>query len=542
MHMNEMAIVPRVDQTASPIAERIDVATVPGVLRRVVVVPEDAQGIWLSPGGADLVPAGKYAVGGLFPRLLGRPRPTAIVLVPGDAITLQPRVGGLMSAEGELLEASFDLVVEIDSPATFVRANLEKRIGLSTAQLEGAIAGRLASRLSGATREFRAVDLKGLPAARQAVGEILRAALFDSLGAFGLKAIRVSEVVISTAAERVELMRRLAEFQQQMQDAEFKAHIKGIQSEKEWNDFLAQMEHEYHLRDLMRQDELEELRTAWSSAGGDPDAVEDHLEQAIIERIDQLEERLTERVEQLATRVGSGAPSTEHTPLASMVRIVNLLRTVAGLSLALLTLFNLYGWFTDQNVHQALVSLLGVIVAALAIISSVWYDGKVTERRREAMISHLRLGRMSRGRRQEIERLVREQVQVDLRKAASNLKDCLAKSYLPGHQGKDAGLAIRELSRKIEVFQNEVDRAEYANSPYFSRPVIHDEELRQMLNYDEGLLSSTQLFADRTQTLYGHLLEGQLDEATELCKALDKELLSLRNRFADRAGFMQNLF
>lgn len=526
--------------TTIPIAEAVDVATLIGLLKRTVTVPPGSRAVWVSASGLEVVPPGKYVVGGLLRGLAGggRPKPKQVIIIRVGQLMLQPRIWGLVSGDDQLLEAEFDLIIEVADPVTFYKALLAGRTALSLAQLEVIIAGRFIDRLSSETRGFRAADLKTDPLAQATVLKSLQKILFEGLNTMGLNLVRLDGLTFCTVEERAEQMRRLAEIQQRLQDEETRARIKAIQSQKEWEDFLAQLDHEYRLRELMREGELRELEENWTEKAGEAQIVEAHLEQAVGERLAQLEEHLSERIEQLAARVGARTGEATPNPVVSMARVVNMLRWSASLIIGLLSLFNLYGWVANQNLHQTIVSLLGVIVAMLALTSSVWYGERAKGQRRQAILADLRLGRMSQGRRQEIERLVRHQVELNLDKLEANLKETLLKAYSPNH--KDIGVAIRALSQQVDRFRCEVKSARYTDSPYLSSQNVSDEDLREMLRYDESLLHASGNLAHRTQVLYAQVIQGEIEAARELLKTLDMELFALRNRFRDRADFIQS--
>jgi hypothetical protein len=283
----------RTDGPTSPdfaVAECIYRPTILPCFSRQVVVPDDYCSVWKTDGGTEIRPSGRYTAAGILYQAQGKSRVRQVSILRTSAIPLQPIIRGLLSHDGEFLEAEFDFAVEILDPLLFFEALVSPSHALSAKQLqEKLLSERFRAKFSEITRQYLVSDLTG-GAIPESVTISLRERLVQHVSHWGVRSTGLADLMIRTIQDRVDQSRRLADLQHKLHDTEMRSRIRAIRSEKEWDDFLRQLDHEYQLRGLIRQQEVEQLTAAWSAARGDTGTAAHCLTQTVAERLDQLKE------------------------------------------------------------------------------------------------------------------------------------------------------------------------------------------------------------------------------------------------------------
>lgn len=520
----------------APLARRILRDDLPGWWAKTMLVPPGHVGLDVVAGvpGPSL-PPGKHRVRG------------DAVLVRAGPLACHPFVGDVLTGDDQLAEADFLLSLEVAEPALLLSALLGGRWRLTLADLEERVAAQAVSPLQDAARQYALDDLCGDEPVRDQIAGQVRSYLTTALQPWGLRVTGVRHLAFRRQADAVVRAQKARELEEALRDEANLRKMGELEDQAQLQDFVRNLAADFNAPDLLDDgDVAQALEVIQAQPPAEAPGRGQALAAALGRQLRRIESRLNARFTQFMRSLGESEVE-EIVPLEETKRyrrwywLVTFLRFFSAfLSLVVATIiFFMPRYFEDPRVPQFLVTILGFLVAALALASSFWINRRVRVwRMRDIALADARLATVSPQRRREADRLVREQLGRELAKVFDNLHDLRQRVYRAGQS--DLALALRDVEQETEKVQKEVAHAEHYDSAYFRREQPSDQNLQDMLNFDLALLREGEQLAARSRDL--SRTDGS-DEAgiRSLAEALRHDLRDLRHRFTDRAQYLQNV-
>ncbi len=545
-------------QGTEVLVRRVHPENLPGVITKTLDVGPGQQGIVVRRGQATVLGPGRHRVGWAWGGL-----PDDIGLVDTRPAYLVPEVSGVFSGDKQALVANLLVRVQASDPVRLFQALDESRTYLTVGELAGRLASSIAAPLAAAARQFVAGDLCGSETVAQQIGAAIHGparAYLESAGLALLEAGRPSFVTQEEAVRRVEAIHRL---RNDLQKAEVRARLEAARTEREFQDTLRQIEHEYGLRDALRQDELAEVRREMA---GPPPAEEpkpvagekkplaeerkptppevgkavDQLVKALDKKLASQQEQLLGRFEEMLKKAGYKEPKDEKRDavIEELRRWVNILRAVGsiivlGTTLAYTVMPQL---FADPRLPQIITCVVGIVLAVIAFVWSFWYEGKARARRRENL-ARAEEDRLSPARRLAAMQMVNAEVAGHLGRVRSNLEEAWTRAFRSPLQ--NLATALRSLAKAVPDLQDELRASTYAQSTLLARKQVNLDDLRRILDLNDALLQQAQDAADTSQTMYRRVVEDMPGDVEVQARKLEIALQDLRNMIIKRNALLK---
>ena len=223
-----------------PLARAYRLSELPGRLAKWLTVPEGRQGVVLPAAGSErLLQPGLHRVLSVWERLLGRRAGLRVGFVPADPISARLRADYLLSGDGQLVDASLSLVVQVSDPALFFTQQVLPRGEIRSICLELSDQD-VREALGPLVRRYAAEDLlHELPGPRLANELLSRLELH--LRGLGLQAKEAQLLTFWRSEERAEVAERVQALSQRLQDVELEKQMAALENEAQLKDFVQQL-------------------------------------------------------------------------------------------------------------------------------------------------------------------------------------------------------------------------------------------------------------------------------------------------------------
>jgi hypothetical protein len=259
-------------------AVRIDDQDVKGWLTKPLIIEHGTRALLFQAGKyKGELGEGRHDMGGFLKRLnhFLIDLAASVVLVDAGDVTVDLENGGLWSADRFELGAVSRLVFRIRDPDSMF-VNLFKsrgRIGLG--DLESQLADEVQMLLVGIVAAENAEGLFTSTAAREGIETGLRETIGKTLDRMGLELVQVRFISFvgphyeELRAKRGELRREEGEadiaiertrLSQRLREAMTQERMDAFKTDKDFEDFVRQTEHEMGLKGVIRDDEMQRLR------------------------------------------------------------------------------------------------------------------------------------------------------------------------------------------------------------------------------------------------------------------------------------------
>lgn len=532
------------NRTTGTLARRLHPDELPGWWGKTLEVPADRQAVTVWDDHTDVLKPRSYTFAGL-----GRSRPDDIALVYDGPITLRPTIGGLLSADDQLLEAEFQVQAQVTDPARFYTAVARGYEELTLGELSAMVAAEVEKRLQNLARRYTTDVLCQDDSVASKVAGDLRGFVAAYLEPLGVAVRGLRHVTFRRAEDAVKRAEVLAQLRSRLRESQIKERLGAVQSRADFIDAVEQIAHEQDLRDLFRQEEWEMLAgQVWdeefAAAGESAVANGRQAAASLDEKLAVLEDQLVARFEILLRKVGYETPE-EHTHLQAiedtikdLERWITVLRSLGMFIIfgtALITFF-MPEFFPDDRLPRIITSMAGLILALLSFASALWLHGQVKGHRHTLRTAKSQK-EVKPAQRQAAERLVRTRVTGALQQVDSNLEQAWLRAYEGA--ARDMATQLRKLRNKTRDLQEEIENANYVASTYLTQDKIPTGQLQAMLEIDEGLLTRTDVLTQASQELYRKAGEDNLENLKPDIKSLEDSLQDLRTQFIQRIALVR---
>lgn len=461
-----------------PLAMATPAWKLPGVLRKVLDVPANHQGIVLMRSGRHrMLPAGRHIVSVMLPRIIWNDTGDWAGYMPESPFAAFYNIPNLLTGDGELVDAGLLCLVKVANPLQFFQDQVMPRREIPANGLE--ISPFLVQKnLEPLVRRYAADDLSaGLPT------EALLGQISDmvehQVSSMGLALVVIKVFSFIPVSDRAEVANRLAELEDMLSDARMQDSLGGARS----------------------QADLDRMMRDLQTSKGIPTGV--HPVLAPVAQPTVVQVAAVSAASPAAT-VPQPAPVAAQGSLAADLK--SWLSTgPLGLNAGRFSrLLDLLRQEKPQFVPQAGNVPLGI----------------------EKLVN---------GNRETIDRLVRSQVDRELQHIHEMLQDCRTRAYRGGNE--PAALELMRMMRSLEAQRQKIQNTSFGPAAYAGSLNLTGEVLGKYLAYDEGLLVQVANHAEFTHLLQQKLSDGQAVE--EDLKVLSSRLETFGHSFSRRARVVE---
>jgi len=259
-------------------AVRVDECDVKGFLTKGLIVEHGTRGMVFQRGRfCGYVDPGNYDVNGFLKKVnnFNQTTPTSVVLVDAGDVELHLEAIKLSSKEQMQVDAAFKAVVRLNDPEKMFTNAFKGRNQLSVGYIAGSLTDELRSALQTYVGTKSVDELYGNPEIRQEVERQMQLELEPILERVGLEMVQMrfvdffcpaydpirekqTELYLDTRKVDVDIDRlKLA---QRMRKTMTTDKMDKFKTEKDFEDFVRQTEHELGLKDIIRTDEMDGLK------------------------------------------------------------------------------------------------------------------------------------------------------------------------------------------------------------------------------------------------------------------------------------------
>jgi hypothetical protein len=529
-------------EPAKLLVRRIHWDDLPGFISRTLEVPPDHLALCRdSRGNMRSLGPGKHRVRSLWQGLAGLQGYCYLATKgPWSAHVL---VNALPTADGMSVEADFLVLVEPLDLAALVPLMHPQREGLTEAELAEAIAEACEHHLEGLTRSYLEQDL----CYTRDVAHGLERELFSFLGnylvSWGLRVRAVTHLAFIPTHVAIERAERLLALREGLSRLEQQAAQSQEERRRQWEEFLAQKEHQPALEALRRDLELEQTIASMlgsSQATTTPDTASSFDPKTLQERLQSLrttlEASVAARVDRLLRRQEKRPPAEAYPdPSRNLLQVVTVLRWTAGLFGSTTTFLITFapGLFPNPEIPHRLTAAVSFGITIATFTVSIWLKRRAQARRQQTAASVYLLGRLKLRDRQETDRVVRGEVAGALERVSANVETARKAAFRTA-AGRDLAVQLHQLMEECQRIRQQVLSTPSGGAPWLTAQHLTPEALLKMLIFDTSLIRSATELALQSEDLASAALAHDFIHVRELANGLRDNLLHLQNRFKER--------
>lgn len=301
------------------LAVRIEPKNLKGLLTKGLGLEKGTRAFLLQKGRyLATLEAGSHELGGFLHsrKDFNLLTPTVAVLVESGEVLLHlsiPEAEGPTTSDGVKVGVDCSLFIAIEEPETFLQHLFKDRARLGMEDLEALMTSELMATLQPLLRRLSFDELYA-PQTREAVLEReVERSFGQALQTRGMVLLQFHSLEFPSQAyqrllkaktnqlimnKELEVENYSQELIRKRKEVMMRAEMGDAQLKRELEDFLAQMEHEMHLRKAQRENELEELRMNLRLKQRELEALEGEKTQALLQQ-EQLNRQLTEAQHQI---------------------------------------------------------------------------------------------------------------------------------------------------------------------------------------------------------------------------------------------------
>jgi len=282
VNLDEVARAPVVGnrwaRTGNDFAAKIEPEDLKGLLSKGLVVEQGTKALLFQRGKfKGELPPGKHNVGGLLQRIntFDLATPSSVVLVDSGDVEIELAADGLFTRENQTVGVKCKLILRMEEPELFSENLLKGRSNLKVGDIESFLSAEAGNVLQSSLSSHSIKELYGNEQLKKEIEQDIQQGLGATLERNGLAVVQlrfldfqgpaydvirrekgevfIEEEKADLAEQRRKLNQRVRETLTQDKMAEFK-------TEKDFGDFLRQTEHELGLKDVIRQQEMDDLK------------------------------------------------------------------------------------------------------------------------------------------------------------------------------------------------------------------------------------------------------------------------------------------
>jgi hypothetical protein len=265
-------------QAADDFAIRVDEYDVKGFLSKGLIVEHGTRGMVFQRGRfCGYVDPGNYDLNGFLKKVnnFNQTTPTSVVLVDAGDVELHLEAIKLHSKEQVEVDAAFKAMVRLTDPEKLYTNAFKSRNQLSVGYIAGSLTDELRSALQTYVGSKPVEELYSNTAIRQEVERQMQLELEPILESIGLEIVQLrfidffclaydpirqeqADLYIDTRKTAIDIDR--LKLTQRMRKEMTAEKMDELKTEKDFEDFVRQTEHELGLKDVIRSDEMDKLK------------------------------------------------------------------------------------------------------------------------------------------------------------------------------------------------------------------------------------------------------------------------------------------
>lgn len=453
-----------------------------GWLTKHLEVPQGHQGIVIdAEGGAQTYPPGIHKVITGSRRMTGKGAGFRAGVIASSPLALVADTSHLLSGDGQLLDVSLGLVLEVADPVLAFKSAQVAEDGSLLAETDRESLWRV---LQPMLRQYTAQDLAvNLPGDRL-LAEILPR--MDGLTAgSGLRTQAIRWLAVTPADERVKIAEKLQQLEEKLKDVELEKRLAEAESEAELRSYLGEV-----------QPGLDQVGVRVTSAGPAQGEKPFNRWRAGLRGAAQKgKERPAHILKQLFKKKPdeTTSPSRVERPRIPRrwwwnIAMTMLLFLAIGMALTYLVKI------LTEGAPRA--SQLEILLAIWTVVVAIELDAaKRLYEKREALAealwmhpdkSHLDI--LARNNRQQADTLVRKQASTVFQSIQDKFEDSQSRVFAGGQGDTNLAMKVRDLRRKIADLQGKIQDRAFGVPAYMTDLNVTWPAWLSMLDYDEDLL------------------------------------------------------
>ena len=279
-------------RTPDEFARRIEASDLRGLLNRGLVVEPGTRALIFQGGAlAGAVSEGTYDLNRPMEGVDAAMPATAILADAGDVV-LPLLYENLRTQEEVTVDGTVEVVVRLSDPAA-VNANLmHGRDRLSVSELAEMLWNESANVLQARVRGTSVTELDASVELKSSLEDDLREKVGDLVARNGLELVRLRFVGLTSgdyekvqdkraktflAGEKLEDTERRAIINQRLRETLTRDRMDKFNSERDFEEFVKQTEHEEGMKGVIRKEEMEDLKRTFVEKKGDAETARKHL-------------------------------------------------------------------------------------------------------------------------------------------------------------------------------------------------------------------------------------------------------------------------
>lgn len=328
-NLSEVARAPVVGDhwalTPDALAAKIEPGDLKGMLTKGLIVEEGTRALFFQRGKfKGELPPGKHNVGGLLQRIntFDLATPTSVILVYARDVEMELTAEGLFTQENQTIGVKCRLVMRVEEPELFSGNLLKGRSQLKIEDLKLFLSDEAKNVLQSSLSSHSVKELYGNAQLKKEIEDDLQQGLQITMERNGLtiiqlrfldfqgaayEAIRKEKGELFIEGEKADVAEERRKLNQRVRETFTQNEMSRFKTVKDLEDFLSQTQHELGLKDIIRDQEMEDLKRIYEQGKED----RERARQQILERM-KLEFEIEQKAKRLASERGQSLESVRN--------------------------------------------------------------------------------------------------------------------------------------------------------------------------------------------------------------------------------------
>lgn len=509
-------------QPAPPgiIARTVLVDALPGVFGKSLVVPPGYAGVlYHGEVAATSLPPGTHTV-----RRIGAREPILAALIDTHELTLEPTSHNLETADGERLDWTWRARVSVSDPLQFATRVLAGQPLVDRRALANWLAVESESAIQGIVREYATDTLLEQSTANAHIARRARAPFAQLCAEHGLAVGEFAAVDFAPAMDEARAIEQL-----QASQAEIAANAPIAQTVKT-------LEEKSGATPLLTPAEAQQLQQTLAQPDGQARGIA-LLGRAVERKLNELRQRVEDQIEQTLLRERKPSKMDKFTQRnVRLLAWATRLKLIGGVIVSALTLVGVLAPNLAPNDTSLKLggAAFGLIAALAAFLGSLWMDSEYHQRKQD--YDRGWLNRLSAERVLASDAATRARTATELGKAAAALR---ATRQRIATQRTATAIRLKEIEEQANRLAQELQNAETGEWRLRIGERVSAVQAQRLLNLETALWRDAEKLTQTSGTLATLVAQAQWDQVDAHIAPLDATLMTLRQRFADRAQVLR---
>lgn len=510
---------------ADTIAQLIQVDALPGLARKLLTIPPNSSGVLYTQNAATLtLEPGQHRVKWVWAR-----EPALAAVIDAKPFTLQPTATQLTAADGETLDAMFQMQARVTDVLRFAARALDTQPLLDRRALANQLAAAWKPALNAQVQHYDTGTLLDNATARQEIARRARPALDALCAERGLEITDLMLYKFEPSGDTVQEIANLEALEGPAGQQEIQNLLTAAPNSAQ---AIQTVEQKAGTPDLLSAEQAKQVTEDLKDKEGVPRAAQ-LISQAVERKLQALNERVQDRIEQTLAREQRSTKMDKFMRRnARLVAWATRLKLLGGVMVAAIPVIEILApdFIPEDTRLKLFAALFGLTVALVAFLFS-WRLGAEYNRRKEEFDRGW-LTRDSAERVLDADAIKRAEAANALNNFINTLREQRSRIAITQ---PPVAIQIKEVEDKANRLRQELEGAETGQWTLRQGERFSARQAQRLMDGNTGIEREAAHMTAQCAQVATLIDKTDWNALTELTRSFDATLTGMRQRFSERA-------